>query len=431
MSTRAGDEPVAPAPGSPSAAAGRGRGGLQQRQLDRPARQRAGDPTELALLHLAADLGVYPAGRPSGTGSRSSTSTPRLRRMSTVDRQLEGRPACSTKGAPEEVLPRCTRVAVRPGHDEPMTAAMTTQLRRRGSSTNGRARGSGCSPSPPRARPDRTVRLPSHRARKPSETSPCSGSSAMVDPPRPEVRRRRGPLPHGRASGCSSSPATTASPPAAIAEQVGIGRHGLRVVNGPDLDAMPEAELDALLAGGDEIIFARSSPEAKMRIADALQDQGHVVAMTGDGVNDAPALRRADIGVAMGRSGTDVAREAATMVLTDDNFATIVTRRRGGRPGLRQRPQVHRLHLRARHPGGRPVPALRALRRRDPAAAHGDADPRHRPRDRDPPGARPRPRACRAGPDGRGRPGGAAPASSTAPCSPGLGVCWVGSRRCW
>jgi magnesium-transporting ATPase (P-type) len=157
------------------------------------------------------------------------------------------------------------------------------------------------------------------------------GLVGLFDPPRPEVADA---VARCRAAGIRIIVVTgdfglTA---AEIARRVGIARNGSVVVTGGELERMSEAELDGLLLrGGAELIFARTSPEAKLRIADALRAEGQVVAMTGDGVNDAPALRRADIGVAMGVTGTDVAREAATMVLTDDNFSTIVAAVAAGR----------------------------------------------------------------------------------------------------
>jgi magnesium-transporting ATPase (P-type) len=155
------------------------------------------------------------------------------------------------------------------------------------------------------------------------------GLAVLSDPPRPQVAdavaeaHRAGMLIHV----VSGDYGLTA---AAIARQVGIG-DGDKVITGAEVDRLTDRELEQLLAERDELIFARSSPEGKLRICEALRANGEIVAMTGDGVNDAPALRHADIGVAMGRSGTDVARDAATMVLTDDNFATIVAAISAGR----------------------------------------------------------------------------------------------------
>jgi magnesium-transporting ATPase (P-type) len=156
------------------------------------------------------------------------------------------------------------------------------------------------------------------------------GLAALLDPPRPEVADA---VARCHTAGIRIIVVTGDHPltAMAIARRLGIGGAGTPVVTGGELDKMSEHELDELLRSGQELIFARASPEAKLRIADALRAERHIVAMTGDGVNDAPALRRADIGIAMGRSGTDVAREASTMVLTDDNFATIVAAVQAGR----------------------------------------------------------------------------------------------------
>ncbi len=157
------------------------------------------------------------------------------------------------------------------------------------------------------------------------------GLVAMEDPPRPEVYEA---VAACRAAGIRIIVVTgdTGLTAAAIARQVGIVRtSSARIVTGTEVEALSEPELDEMLASEDELIVARSNPETKLHLVDALRHRGHTVAMTGDGVNDAPALRRADIGVAMGRSGTEVAREASTMVLTDDNFASIVSAVHEGR----------------------------------------------------------------------------------------------------
>ncbi len=165
-----------------------------------------------------------------------------------------------------------------------------------------------------------------------SATSSFVGLVALVDPParRPSPARSRSATQAGIpiivVTGDNGRTAR------AVARAVGIVRGEPRIVTGAGARRHSATRSSTRSSASEpELIFARSSPEAKLRIADALRAEGHVVAMTGDGVNDAPALRRADIGVAMGLSGTEVAREAATMVLTDDDFATIVAAVEEGR----------------------------------------------------------------------------------------------------
>ncbi|KAA9160205.1 cation-transporting P-type ATPase [Amycolatopsis acidicola] len=278
-----------------------------------------GDPMEIALLDAAAGMGVeLTPGEREAARLRQFPFDPARKRMSTVD-QVGAVLRLAVKGAPESVIPLCTSEfgggPMSPERRRELAAAVDAQARR---GLRVLAVADRSLPEPPAGRDDAERDLT------------LLGLVGLVDPPRKEVARA---VADCRAAGIrviviTGDHGLTA---AAIAHQVGIAGDTPRVVTGEELGAMSEAELDTLLTSGAELIFARSSPEAKLRIADALRATGHVVAMTGDGVNDAPALRRADIGVAMGRSGTDVAREASTMVLTDDNFATITAAVEAGR----------------------------------------------------------------------------------------------------
>ena len=287
--------------------------------------EHTGDPTEVALLTAAGALGadIDPEHREHARVHQYNFD-PQLKLMSTVDR--DGSSAqLHTKGAPESVLPRCTATLSATGEPLPLDQRERERITRQVETfarQGLRVLALAC-----RSLPD-CEQAPT---RKDAEQSLCfAGLVTMLDPPRAEVREA---VTRCHSAGIRIMVITGDHPltAAAIARQVGIGGDEPRVVDASGIDHTHERELEELLADERELIFSRASPEAKLQIAEALRTLGHVVAMTGDGVNDAPALRSADIGVAMGRSGTDVAREASTMVLTDDNFATIVVAIEAGR----------------------------------------------------------------------------------------------------
>jgi calcium-translocating P-type ATPase len=266
---------------------------------------RTGDPTELALLEMAAGSGAHvdPAARDAARLALFAFD-PRRKSMATVD-QVGAARRIHVKGAPEVVLPRCTQ----PEGQQARLAAAVQDMTERGLRVLAVA-----------AR-DWNFATPPSRDQAEGPGLRVLGLVGLMDPPRPEVAAAVADC-HTAGIRIHVVTGDNGRTAAQIARQVGIRAD--RIIDAAALDQLTETELERLLTGGDELVFSRAAPEAKLRIADALEHQRHVAAVTGDGVNDAPALRHADIGVAMGRGGTEVAREAATMVLTDDNFATIV-----------------------------------------------------------------------------------------------------------
>ena len=279
-----------------------------------------GDPTEASLIVAAEKAGlnqhalekIFPR-----VGEVPFDST--RKRMSTIHKGPDGYYVFS-KGAPDILLKHCSRI-MKKGRAVKLTAKDRDTILSQNSAM---------------AKQALRVLLIAYKKTKTGSSRGegvekdliLLGLVGMIDPPRPEVIdavklcRKAGIRPVM----VTGDHVVTAE---AIARQIGILGKGHKAVSGEELDGMTDSELDKIVE--EVTVFGRVAPEHKVRILEALQKRNHVVAMTGDGVNDAPALKRADIGVAMGIVGTDVAKGASDMILTDDNFASIVAAVEEGR----------------------------------------------------------------------------------------------------
>jgi magnesium-transporting ATPase (P-type) len=270
-----------------------------------------GDPTETALIVLAHKAGLDPA-RENDAWSRVDVIpfASEHRYMATLNRDPEGRHVIYVKGAPERVLEMCTRER-RGGEDAELDAE---RWRRRVDEIAGRGqRVLAVAYKAPSGEPNELDEDEAER------DLTLLGLFGLIDPPRKEAIDAVAACQGAgiRVKMITGDHALTAQ---AIARELGIENPD-EALTGRDLEGLEEDELRRYATKVD--VFARASPEHKLRLVKALQAQGAITAMTGDGVNDAPALKRADIGIAMGHKGTDAAREAAAMVLADDNFASI------------------------------------------------------------------------------------------------------------
>ncbi|MBC8556345.1 cation-translocating P-type ATPase [Jutongia hominis] len=288
-----------------------------------------GDPTEYALLEMFRNIQVESSKFFGSAGIYEDILRKSMDRMEEVpfdsDRKLmstkyslHGVPTILTKGAVDVLLDRCTSVRYTDGI-RPMTESEKEKIRRQNRifSENG-------------------LRVLSFAYKESDEPLSVDteynfiflGLISMVDPPRPESVEA---VADAKKAGIRPVMITgdhkiTA---VAIAKRIGIFEDGNIALTGAELDALTDAELDDRITKIS--VYARVSPENKIRIVEAWQRKGNIVSMTGDGVNDAPALKKADIGVAMGITGTEVSKDAAAMILSDDNFATIIKAVANGR----------------------------------------------------------------------------------------------------
>ena len=274
-----------------------------------------GEPTEAALVAYAAKLGLKKTALKTEFPRIGEAPFDSMRKMMSTLHKAGGRVVQYTKGAPDEVLRRCTRY-IKDGHELPMTENVRAEIL-----------------AANKAMADRALRVLAAALRTydrmPASTEPETlenelcfvGLVGMIDPVRPEVGaaieecHRAG----IRAIMITGDHIDTAT---AIAKELGILEGGKRAITGAELSAMSDAEFEKVFR--DIAVYARVQPEHKTRIVNAWRGAGYVTAMTGDGVNDAPSIKSADIGIGMGITGTDVTKNVADMVLADDNFATIV-----------------------------------------------------------------------------------------------------------
>ncbi|GAA2179539.1 cation-translocating P-type ATPase [Brooklawnia cerclae] len=284
-----------------------------------------GDPTEAALLVALRKLDGA-AEHAEGFTRRAEIPFNSQRKMMSVVHDAGSGLVLFSKGAPDVLLDRCTAVSV-DGGEEPLTDAWRRRILGRVEELSGQAyRTLGL------ARRDVDAGELSSESRMGEEAEhglTFLGVVAIIDPPREEVT---GAIAQAHRAGIRTVMITGDHPATAtrIARDLGIVPGGASTaLTGNQIDAMTADEFHQ--ATREVSVYARVAPEHKLRIVDALQADGHVVAMTGDGVNDAPALKSADIGIAMGITGTEVTKQAATMILADDNYATIVTAVHQGR----------------------------------------------------------------------------------------------------